>query len=92
MIDTLLLVISEEKQEQKAFIEEISRTAPIKYLHKYLVTKRLTSLNYSVFKGKLNSIWFDLLDNRQLIKEGKEIEDTQQELVIKDIQGACKLF
>lgn len=56
------VVTSEEKQEQTAFIEEISRTAPIKYLHKYLVAKGLTSPNYSVFKGKLNSIWFDLLD------------------------------
>ncbi|GLJ44605.1 hypothetical protein SUGI_0937480 [Cryptomeria japonica] len=29
---------------------------------------------------------------RQLIKEGKEIEDTYWELVIKDIQDACELF
>ncbi|KAH9300435.1 hypothetical protein KI387_012018, partial [Taxus chinensis] len=56
------VVTSEEKQEQAAFVEEISRTAPIKYLHKYLVAKGLTSPNYEVFKRKLKSIWFDLLD------------------------------
>ncbi|GLJ11612.1 hypothetical protein SUGI_0172760 [Cryptomeria japonica] len=56
------VVTSEEEQEQTAFIEEISRTVPIKYLHKYLVAKGLTSPNYAVFKGKLKSIWFDLLD------------------------------
>ncbi|XWS49635.1 hypothetical protein CRYUN_Cryun12cG0020100 [Craigia yunnanensis] len=44
------VVTSEEKQEQSAFIEEISRTAPIKYLHKYLSLKGIVSENYQDFK------------------------------------------
>lgn len=53
-------VTSQEKQEEAAFIEEISRTAPIKYLHKYLSAKGIVSENYSEFKGMLSSLWFDL--------------------------------
>ncbi|XP_042043583.1 poly(U)-specific endoribonuclease-B-like isoform X2 [Salvia splendens] len=54
------VVTSEEKQEQKAFIEEISRTAVIKYLHKYLSAKGVISENYEDFKRMLASFWFDL--------------------------------
>ncbi|KAJ6942912.1 hypothetical protein NC652_008650 [Populus alba x Populus x berolinensis] len=51
---------SEERQEQAAFIEEISRTAPIKYLHMYLASKGIVSENYQDFKRILTSLWFDL--------------------------------
>lgn len=54
------VVTSEEKQEQVAFIEEISRTAPIKYLHKYLSSKCIVSGNYQDFKRTISSLWFDL--------------------------------
>ncbi|PWA96149.1 endoribonuclease XendoU-like protein [Artemisia annua] len=53
-------VTSEEKQEQAAFIEEICRTAPIKYLHKYLCYKRIVSEDVQEFKRLLTSLWFDL--------------------------------
>lgn len=53
-------VTSQEKQEQAAFIEEISRTVPIKYLHKYLSAKGVASENYQDFKKMLTSLWFDL--------------------------------
>lgn len=53
-------VTSQERQEQAAFIEEISRTAPIKYLHKYLLAKGIVSDNYQDFKRLMTSIWFDL--------------------------------
>ncbi|WCJ20749.1 Uridylate-specific endoribonuclease [Euphorbia peplus] len=53
-------VTSEEKQEQSAFIEEISRTAPIKYVHKYLASKGIVSNDYQDFKRILTSLWFDL--------------------------------
>jgi poly(U)-specific endoribonuclease len=53
-------VTSQEKQEEAAFIEEISRTAPIIYLHKYLCEKGIVSDNYTEFKGLLKSLWFDL--------------------------------
>jgi transaldolase len=33
-----------------------------------------------------------MLFHRQLINEGKGVEDTYWELVIKDIQDACELF
>ncbi|KDP45985.1 hypothetical protein JCGZ_11888 [Jatropha curcas] len=54
------VVTSEERQEQAAFIEEISRTAPIKYLHKYLARKGIVSEDYHDFKKILSSLWFDL--------------------------------
>ncbi|KAB1215730.1 Poly(U)-specific endoribonuclease-B [Morella rubra] len=54
------VVTSEERQEQAAFIEEISKTAPIKYLHKYLSSKGIISENYQYFKRTMTSLWFDL--------------------------------
>ncbi|ESQ55724.1 hypothetical protein EUTSA_v10025290mg [Eutrema salsugineum] len=54
------VVTEEERQEQAAFIEEISRTAPIKYLHKYLVLKDVAPESYQEFKRMLTSLWFDL--------------------------------
>ncbi|XP_057510724.1 uncharacterized protein LOC130793090 isoform X2 [Actinidia eriantha] len=53
-------VTSQELQEQAAFVEEISRTAPIKYLHKYLSSKGIVSGNYQDFKRMMTSLWFDL--------------------------------
>lgn len=53
-------VTSQEKQEQTAFIEEISRTAPIKYLHKYLSLKHVVSGDYEEFKRIMTHLWFDL--------------------------------
>jgi poly(U)-specific endoribonuclease len=54
------VITSEERQEQAAFIEEISRTAPIKYLHRYLSRKGIVSENYQDFKRRLTALWFDL--------------------------------
>ncbi|KAK8479913.1 hypothetical protein V6N13_073378 [Hibiscus sabdariffa] len=54
------VVTAEEKQEQSAFIEEISRTAPIKYLHRYLSLKGIVSENNQDFKRMLTKLWFDL--------------------------------
>ncbi|KAK9102798.1 hypothetical protein Sjap_020052 [Stephania japonica] len=54
------VVTAQEKQEQAAFIEEISRTAPVKYLHKYLTCKGIVSENYQEFKRMLIELWFDL--------------------------------
>ncbi|WZZ75470.1 hypothetical protein YC2023_086840 [Brassica napus] len=54
------VVTQEERQEQAAFIEEISRTAIIKYLHKYLVLKDVAPGSYQEFKRMLTSLWFDL--------------------------------
>ncbi|KAM5573218.1 hypothetical protein ABKV19_012983 [Rosa sericea] len=54
------VITSEEKQEQAAFIEEISRTAPIKYLHRYLSRKGIVFENYQEFKRTLTALWFDL--------------------------------
>ncbi|PSS11601.1 Poly(U)-specific endoribonuclease-B like [Actinidia chinensis var. chinensis] len=53
-------VTSQELQEQAAFVEEISRTAPIKYLHKYLSSKGIVSGNYQDFKRMMTGLWFDL--------------------------------
>ncbi|WOG90153.1 hypothetical protein DCAR_0209396 [Daucus carota subsp. sativus] len=54
------VVTSQEKQEEVAFIEEISRTAPIKYLHKYLSSKGIIRGSYQDFKAMMTSLWFDL--------------------------------
>lgn len=54
------VVTSEERQEQTAFIEEISRTAPIKYLHKYLLAKGIVSESHEDLKKMLTSLWFEL--------------------------------
>ncbi|XP_060207489.1 uncharacterized protein LOC132635215 [Lycium barbarum] len=53
-------VTPEEKREQTAFIEEISRTAPIQYLHKYLSLKGVVSGDYEEFKRMMTHLWFDL--------------------------------
>lgn len=54
------VVTSQERQEEVAFIEEISRTAPIKYLHKYLSSKGVMRGSYQDFKSMMTSLWFDL--------------------------------
>ncbi|XP_059657691.1 uncharacterized protein LOC132304147 isoform X1 [Cornus florida] len=54
------VVTSQERQEQAAFIEEISRTAPIKYLHKYLSSKGIVSGDSQDFKRFMTGLWFDL--------------------------------
>ncbi|XP_020231251.1 poly(U)-specific endoribonuclease-B [Cajanus cajan] len=54
------VVTSEERQEQASFIEEISRTAPIKYLHRYLASKGIVSESYQEFKRMMTNLWFDL--------------------------------
>ncbi|KAK1684441.1 hypothetical protein QYE76_045289 [Lolium multiflorum] len=54
------VVTQQEKHEEVAFIEEIARTAPIKYLHQYLVMKGVASQDYDDFKTMLTSLWFNL--------------------------------
>ena len=54
------VVTPQEKHEQAAFVEEISRTAPIRYLHKYLVSKGIAPEGYEEFKRMMTSLWFDL--------------------------------
>lgn len=54
------VVTEQDKHEEVAFIEEIARTAPIKYLHRYLVLKGVSSQDYDDFKTMLKSLWFNL--------------------------------
>ncbi|KAF7002839.1 hypothetical protein CFC21_018259 [Triticum aestivum] len=54
------VVTQQDKHEEAAFIEEIARTAPIKYLHRYLVLKGVVSQDYDDFKAMLTSLWFNL--------------------------------
>lgn len=54
------VVTSEEREEQQAFIEEISRTAPIKYLYKYLKAKGVVSGSDQNFKKLMLDLWFTL--------------------------------
>ncbi|ONM55202.1 hypothetical protein ZEAMMB73_Zm00001d020599 [Zea mays] len=50
----------QDKHEEIAFVEEIARTSPIKYLHRYLVQKGVVPQDYEDFKRMLASLWFDL--------------------------------
>lgn len=50
----------QDKHEEIAFVEEIARTSPIKYLHRYLVQKGAVPQDYEDFKRMLTSLWFDL--------------------------------
>lgn len=52
----------EDKQEQAAFIEEISRTAPIKYLYAYLSCSSIFTEDEEEFKRMLIELWFTLYD------------------------------
>lgn len=54
------VVTEQDKHEEVAFIEEISRTAPIKYLYRYLTLKGVAPQDYDDFKRMLKSLWFDL--------------------------------
>eukprot|EP00252_Welwitschia_mirabilis_P005500 TRINITY_DN15976_c0_g1_i2.p1 TRINITY_DN15976_c0_g1~~TRINITY_DN15976_c0_g1_i2.p1 ORF type:complete len:429 (-),score=75.99 TRINITY_DN15976_c0_g1_i2:82-1368(-) len=56
------VITTEEKREEVAFIEEISRTAPIKYLYRYLVAKGIVPEHYGDFKRMLKSLWFDFFN------------------------------
>ncbi|KAJ8768352.1 hypothetical protein K2173_021505 [Erythroxylum novogranatense] len=54
------VVTSKERDEQVAFVEEISRSSPVKYLHNYLISKGIVSEDKQDFKRILTSLWFDL--------------------------------
>ncbi|KAJ4759152.1 Poly(U)-specific endoribonuclease [Rhynchospora pubera] len=53
-------VTAQDKHEQTSFIEEISRTGPIKYVFRYLVAKGILNCDYEEFKRILISLWFNL--------------------------------
>lgn len=59
-------VTEQELQENRAFLNEIMKTAPMKYCHQYCIAKNVTykgeeiSESESEFKRILNSIWFEL--------------------------------
>lgn len=48
-----------EEREQMVFLEEISRTAPIKYLLRYLAEKRIVSNSMEEFKQIFRNLWFE---------------------------------
>ncbi|KAL7439371.1 hypothetical protein ACHAXM_009623 [Skeletonema potamos] len=58
-------VTEEELQENRAFLNEIMKTAPMKYCHQYCIAKgtykgKEISASESEFKQILNSIWFEM--------------------------------
>lgn len=46
------------EQEQRAFLEEISRTAPMQYVLEYLAEKNILSSDMAEFKQRLHTLWF----------------------------------
>ncbi|KAJ3297794.1 hypothetical protein HDU79_002268 [Rhizoclosmatium sp. JEL0117] len=59
--DGIAEVITEARlAQEKDFIDEIYKTAPIQYLHKYLFAMGKSDTDPTKFKSQLHSIWFDL--------------------------------
>ncbi|KAL3690526.1 hypothetical protein R1sor_016835 [Riccia sorocarpa] len=52
----------QEEQEEIAFIEEISRTAPIQYVQKYLSARGVFRGGDEQFKHTLRNLWFRMMD------------------------------
>jgi len=53
-------VTAEESRENRAFIDALMETAPMKYLHNYLAEKKLAPRSLQEFKALLDRIWFSL--------------------------------
>jgi poly(U)-specific endoribonuclease len=54
------VVTSEERAENMLFLQAVMRTAPMQYVHKYLVAKHLAPADPAAFIAKLNDLWFKL--------------------------------
>jgi poly(U)-specific endoribonuclease len=54
------VVTREELEENRTFINALMETSPMKYLHQYLVEKKLAPASLNDFKALLNRIWFTL--------------------------------
>ena len=73
-------VTRHELQENRAFLNEIMKTAPMKYCHQYCVAKNVTykgeeiSKSESEFKRILNSIWFELYSRSGVRKDSSGFE------------------
>eukprot|EP01018_Ginkgo_biloba_P017486 Gb_34069 [translate_table: standard] len=80
-----------EQQRQSPWYDNLRR--PVSDLKPLIESGvRGVTSNPTIFEKAITSS--DAYDDqfRQLINEGKEVEDTYWELVIKDIQDACELF
>ncbi|KAE8794617.1 poly(U)-specific endoribonuclease-B [Hordeum vulgare] len=80
------LVTQQDKNEEAAFIEEIARSAPIKYLHQYLVLKGITSQDQKDFKKMLASLWFDLYGRGGCSGSSSAFEH----VFVGEIKGRCR--
>ena len=73
-------VTEEELQENRAFLNEVMKTAPMKYCHQYCVAKGITyrgneiSDNESQFKQVLNSLWFDMYSRSGGVRDSSGFE------------------
>ncbi len=73
-------VTEEELQENRAFLNEVMKTAPMKYCHQYCVAKGITyrgneiSDSESQFKQVLNSLWFDMYSRSGGMKDSSGFE------------------
>jgi len=57
-------VTAEEKAENKRFIDAITTTPCVRYLHRYLVVKKLAPQGVVEFKALLHKIWFEVYGRR----------------------------
>eukprot|EP00246_Nothoceros_aenigmaticus_P002438 TRINITY_DN13310_c0_g2_i1.p1 TRINITY_DN13310_c0_g2~~TRINITY_DN13310_c0_g2_i1.p1 ORF type:complete len:387 (+),score=80.03 TRINITY_DN13310_c0_g2_i1:167-1327(+) len=55
-------VTDDERQEEVAFIEELSRTAPFQYVFQYLAARRVISNSIEEFKQLFHNLWFGLFN------------------------------
>lgn len=73
-------VTEEELQENREFLNEVMKTAPMKYCHQYCVAKRITyrgneiSDSESQFKQVLNSLWFDMYSRSGGVRDSSGFE------------------
>ena len=73
-------VTEEELQENRAFLNEVMKTAPMKYCHRYCVAKGISyrgneiSDSESQFKQVLNSLWFDMYSRSGGVRDSSGFE------------------
>lgn len=73
-------VTEEELQENRAFLNEVMKTSPMKYCHQYCVAKGISyrgneiSENESQFKQVLNSLWFDMYSRSGGVRDSSGFE------------------
>ncbi|CAG8700758.1 7510_t:CDS:2 [Ambispora leptoticha] len=68
------VVDEEELRENRTFIRESMKTAPMQYVFHYLVTRGIIKNNQDEFQKSLNKIWFDMYRREGLKADSSAFE------------------